>query len=88
MKLKVLKERKERTKRPFPAMILILVLVFIVLLAASFVVIGKGARINFENQSHKELMQLRKNMKLEFELGFKEQIALAVQMAKSPLIVK
>ncbi|MBR0101358.1 MAG: hypothetical protein IJP90_16810, partial [Treponema sp.] len=65
-----------------------MLLVFIVLLAASFVVIGKGARINFENQSHKELMQLRKNMKLEFELGFKEQIALAVQMAKSPLIVK
>ena len=88
MKLKILKERKENAKRPLSAMVLSFTLVFAVLLALSFIFIGKAARVNFNNQSHKELIQLRKNMKLEFERGFKEQIALAVQMAKSPLIIK
>ncbi|WP_407429481.1 methyl-accepting chemotaxis protein [Treponema sp.] len=80
---------KNKIKRlPFPVIAAIFSLVIAVILSVSFLFISKSARINFEKSSHKELSQLAKNMKLEFELGLNEQLALAMQMAKSPVIIR
>ncbi|WP_294430012.1 methyl-accepting chemotaxis protein [uncultured Treponema sp.] len=86
--MKFLKIKNEARKLPFPVMVIIFALILAGLIAASFAFIGKRARVNFEKSSHKELSQLCKNMKLKFELGLNEQLVLAQQMAKSPLIVK
>ncbi len=59
-----------------------------VLLIISGIIISKSARSSFEKDTHKELAQLGVNMKLEFDLGLSEQLILAQQMAKSPIIIK
>lgn len=59
--------------------------VFITIFALHF--IFAGSRFLFEQNSKKELLQNAQNKFLEFEIGFKDQLALGIQMANSPLIV-
>ena len=86
--MKFLKVKKGAKKITFPIMAVAFAVILALLIAASFIFIKKRARANFENSSRAELSQLGKNMKLKFELGLNQQMVLAQQMAKSPLIVK
>ena len=79
--------KKEAKLISFPVLIVIFAFILALLLAASSVVVAKSSRKSFEKTSHKELAQICKNMSLKFELGLNKQLALALQMAKSPLIV-
>ena len=86
--MNLLKVKNESKRLPFPLLALVFAVVLVAILAGSFFFIAKSARANFERASHKELSQFVKNMKLKFDLGLNEQLVLALQMAKSPLIVK
>ncbi len=77
-------------KKSIPFSVIQLGIIAAVALAAivtgAFFVSG-SARRRFERSAREELSQLRQNMELRFSEGFNEQLALALQMAKSPLIV-
>lgn len=79
--------KKEAKLISFPVLIVIFAFILALLLATSSVVVAKSSRKSFEKNSHKELAQICKNMSLKFELGLNKQLALALQMSKSPLIV-
>ena len=86
--MKIINNAKKEAKIiSFPVLIVIFAFILALLLAASSVVVAKSSRKSFEKTSHKELAQICKNMNLKFELGLNKQLALALQMAKSPLIV-
>ena len=72
----------------FPLIATAFASILAVLLIIGGIIIKKTARTSFEKDSHKELSQLTQNMKLEFDLGLSEQLVLALQMAKSPIIIK
>lgn len=86
--MNMLKSKKEIERLPFQAVAVIFSAILAIMLIVSAVFITKRARSNFEKTTHKELAQFCKNMKLQFERGLDEQIALAMQMAKSPVIIK
>ena len=75
-------------KLPFGAIASFFAFVIAVVLVISAFIVAKSARYNFEKSSHKELSQLAKNMKLQFEIGLNEQMVLAKQLSKSPLIIR
>jgi len=86
--MKIINNAKKEAKLiSFPVLIVIFAFILALLLAASSVVVVKSSRKSFEKTSHKELAQICRNMNLKFELGLNKQLALALQMAKSPLIV-
>ncbi len=68
--------------------IFLFALILAVMLTGSYFFVNFMARKSFVKTSHKELAQICKNMNLKFELGLNKQLALALQMAKSPLIIK
>ncbi|MBR1911283.1 MAG: methyl-accepting chemotaxis protein [Treponema sp.] len=80
-----LSDRKERRdsklRRIVSAIAFLIALVLCVLYVKTF------ARRTFEKTARKELAQIEQNMQLRFSVGFNEQLALALQMAASPLIV-
>jgi len=86
--MKLFKNKIGSKQLPFPLIAVFFAVVIAIILALGTVFIIKNARVNFDKASHKELGQFRKNVKLEFERGLNEQIALALQMAKSPIIIK
>lgn len=53
----------------------------------SVIIIIFGARYSFEKSAKDELSEIANTKKLEFKVGFKDQLALGIQMSKSPLIV-
>ncbi len=53
----------------------------------SVIIIILGARYSFEKSAKDELSEIANTKKLEFKVGFKDQLALGIQMSKSPLIV-
>lgn len=59
--------------------------VFLIAFAIFFLVFG--SRFLFERNAVKELQQISDIKLLEFQVGFKDQLALGIQMSKSPLIV-
>ena len=61
--------------------------VFAVLLCVTAVFVTAGSRFLFESNAKKELLQLQQTKLLEFNNGIKDQMALSIQMSKSPLIV-
>ena len=75
-------------KLPFGAIASFFTFVIAVVLVISAFIVAKSSRYNFEKSSHKELSQLAKNMKLQFEIGLNEQMVLAKQLSKSPLIIR
>ncbi|MBQ7159750.1 MAG: cache domain-containing protein, partial [Treponema sp.] len=79
--------KKEVKRWSFPVMAVVFGVIFVLMILASYFFVKTSARKNFERTSHKELTQICKNMNLKFELGLNRQLALALQMAKSPLIV-
>ena len=79
--------KKEVRRLPFPVMVVAFGIIFAVMLVISYFFVKTTARKNFERSSHKELAQICRNMNLKFELGLNKQLALALQMAKSPVIV-
>ena len=81
------KAKMEMKKLSIPVIIIVFAVILAAMLTASYFFVNKSARSNFEKSSHKELSQICKNMNLKFELGLNKQLALALQMAKSPLIV-
>ena len=79
--------KKDVKRLSFPVIVLLFGLLLAFLLAVSYFFVRQTARKSFESSSHKELSQICKNMNLKFELGLNKQLALALQMAKSPIIV-
>ena len=61
------------------------VFIILVLIAIQFVV--GYSRILFDRRSKQSMMLIADSKRLEFEVNFKNQLSLAVQMAKSPLII-
>jgi len=82
------KNDTESNPLSFPLIATAFACILAVLLIIGGIIIKKTARTSFEKDSHKELSQLTQNMKLEFDLGLSEQLVLALQMAKSPIIIK
>ena len=82
------KNDTESNPLSFPLIATAFACILAVLLIIGGIIIKKTARKSFEKDSHKELSQLTQNMKLEFDLGLSEQLVLALQMAKSPIIIK
>ncbi len=86
--MKINSAAKKDVKRfSFPVIVLLFGLLLAFLIAVSYFFVRQTARKSFESSSHKELSQICKNMNLKFELGLNKQLALALQMAKSPIIV-
>ncbi|MBR4464409.1 MAG: hypothetical protein IKS40_07315 [Treponema sp.] len=86
--MKLVETAKKEVKRlPFSLIVVVCSVIFALMVLASGIFIRSAARSNFTRSSHKELVQICKNMNLKFELGLNKQLALALQMAKSPLIV-
>ena len=67
--------------------LIIFILAFLVALTLCLLYVKSSARRNFEKSARKNLTQIEQNMQLRFSVGFNEQLALALQMASSPLIV-
>ena len=61
--------------------------VYGVLICVTVVFVTAGSRFLFESNAKKELLQLQQTKLLEFNNGIKDQMALSIQMSKSPLIV-
>ena len=79
--------KKEPGRKSFPFFIIVFSLILAAMLAGSYFFINFMARKNFIRTGHKELAQICKNMSLKFELGLNRQLALALQLAKSPLVI-
>ncbi|MBQ9207095.1 MAG: adenosine deaminase [Treponema sp.] len=79
------KRKNTDFRKFFMQVAVIFTLIFVV---ASAVVIRMSARRTFERTASEDLAQVQQNMILRFEEGFNEQLSLALQMAKSPLIVR
>ncbi|MBR1404679.1 MAG: adenosine deaminase [Treponema sp.] len=80
---------QKRTHTDFRKFFMQVAVIFTVaFVVASAVVIRMSARRTFERTASEDLAQVQQNMILRFEEGFNEQLSLALQMAKSPLIVR
>ncbi|MBQ0050991.1 MAG: methyl-accepting chemotaxis protein [Treponema sp.] len=53
---------------------------------AAVSLLSLGSRFFFEKNNQRELLQIQKNLCLQFESDLNEQLALSVQLSKSPLI--
>lgn len=86
--MKVVEKAKNKVRKiSISILVIVFALLLALMLAASYFFVNKTARRSFVKSSHKELSQICKNMNLKFELGLNKQLALALQMAKSPVIV-
>ncbi|WP_191014141.1 methyl-accepting chemotaxis protein [Treponema zioleckii] len=59
--------------------------IFIGLIAINIIVVG--SRVIFERNATKDLKGIADRKLLEFQVGFKDQMTLAIQMSNSPLII-
>lgn len=61
---------------------------YVLLIPATILFVVLGSRFLFIQGQNALHTQLQRTMQLDFESGFKEQLALARQMARSPIIIK
>lgn len=61
---------------------------FVVFMVASFVFIAMHASSEFHKVTNEQLESIGDLKKLEFEAGFNSEVAMALQLAKSPVVIK
>ena len=61
-------------------------LYFACAIVAAIMAVNFGARISFGKRASADLEKVVSMKRLEFDVGFKDQLALGIQMSKSPLI--
>lgn len=61
---------------------------FVVFMVASFTFIAMHASSEFHKAANEQLKNIGDLKKLEFEAGFNSEVAMALQLAKSPVVIK
>ena len=61
---------------------------FVVFMVASFTFIAMHASSEFHKAANEELKSIGELKKLEFKAGFDSEVAMALQLAKSPVVIK
>lgn len=61
---------------------------FVVFMVASFTFIAMHASSEFHKTANEELKSIGELKKLEFKAGFDSEVAMALQLAKSPVVIK
>lgn len=61
---------------------------FVVFMVASFTFIAMHASSEFHKSANEELKSIGELKKLEFKAGFDSEVAMALQLAKSPVVIK
>ena len=61
---------------------------FVVFMVASFTFIAMHASSEFHKAANEQLKNIGDLKKLEFKAGFDSEVAMALQLAKSPVVIK